>query len=192
VLFRRRKPLHERLAEAGGVLLDVEAGGWHAHPPDLYGHPSPLGEAGVHGVPRARRWDAVGSASAPGLPGDAVHFVALADGTLVVDEDVPDGSLAPLADAIEELVAPPYRAEAVHRGDAVWAVAARRVEIAELPGLEGDELELAVHGEERSLTLDGRRTFGLNPELEQLVEGDAVVRGRRIDGDLWELKVDPL
>jgi hypothetical protein len=143
-------------------------------------------------VPRARRWDAVGTADAPDLPGDAVHFVALSDGTLVVEEDVPDGSLGPLADAIEELVAPPYHAEAVHRGDAVWAVAARRVEIAELPGVDGEELELAVRGQERSLVVDGRRAFGLDPALERLAQRDAVVRARRIDGDLWEIRVDPL
>ncbi len=192
MLFRRRKPLHERLAEAGGVLLDVQAGGWLGQPPGPFGRPSPLGETGVHGVPRARQWDAVGTADAPGLPGDAVHFVALSDGTLIVDEDVPDGALGPLADAIEALVTPPYRAEAVRREDAVWAVAARRIEITELPDVDGEELELAVRGEERSLVVDGRRSFGLNPSLERLAQGDAVVRGRRIDGDLWEIKVDPL
>ena len=192
MLFRRRKPLHERLAEKGGVLLDASAGGWPGHPPDPFGRPSPLGETGIHGVPRARQWDAVGTAEAPALRGDAVHFVALPDGTLVVDEDVPDGALGPLADALEAIVAPPYRAEAVRRDETVWAVAARRVEIAELPGVDGEELEVAVRGEERSLVIDGRRTFGLIPALEGLAQGDAVVRGRRIDGDLWEIKVDPL
>jgi hypothetical protein len=192
VLFRRRKPLHERLAEAGGVLLDSQAGGWLGQPPDPFGRPSPLGETGIHGVPRARQWDAVGTAEAPELRGDVVHFVALPDGTLVVDEDVPDGALGPLADAIEAIVAPPYRAEAVRREEPVWAVAARRIEVVELPGLDGEELEVAVRGEERSLVVDGRRTFGLVPALERLAQGDAVVRGQRIDGDLWEIKVDPL
>ena len=50
----------------------------------------------------------------------------------------------------------------------------------------------AVRGEERSLVVDGRRTFGLVPALERLAQGDSVVRGQRIDGDLWEIKVDPL
>ena len=65
--------------------------------------------------PRARRWDTVATAEAPALKGDTVHFVSLADGTLVVDEDEPDGALASLADAVEQAIPPPYRAEAVRR-----------------------------------------------------------------------------
>jgi hypothetical protein len=184
VLFRRRKPLHERLAKEGGlvdapIVLDPFAR-------------SALLEAGIHGVSRARQWDTVASTDAPGIRGDAVHFVALPDGTLVVDEDEPDGSLAPLADAVEATVEPPYRAEAVRRGDQVWAVAARRVRIVELPDVEGEELELTVHGGDRSLSIDGQRTFGGLPALEALFTGDAVARGQRIDGVLWEVRLDPL
>jgi hypothetical protein len=197
VLFRRRRPLHEQLAEAGGVLLDAQLGGPVGLTHDPFGGPTPLGatplgETGVHGVPRARRWDAVGTTEAPALRGDAVHFVALADGTLVVDEDVPDGALGPLADAIEASLTPPYRAEAVRREGTVWAVAARRIEVVELPGVEGEELEVTVRGLERSLVVDGERSFGLIPALEQLAEHDAVVRGVRIDEALWEIKVDRL
>lgn len=173
-------------------MLNAQAGGFLAHPPDLFGRPSPLGEPAFHGVPRARQWDAVAAAEAPALRGDAVHFVALPDGTLVVDEDEPDHSLAPLADAVEELLAPPYRAEAVRRDGEVWAVGARRIEVAVLPGLEGDALELVIRGDERTLVVDGARAFGRLPALEQLVEGDAVARGERLDGDLWEIRVDPL
>ena len=56
---------------------------------------------GVMGVGPGRTWDAVVAAHAPSLTGTSVTFVALDDGTLIVDEDVPDGSLAPLADALE-------------------------------------------------------------------------------------------
>jgi hypothetical protein len=192
VRFRRRRPLHERLAEAGGIVLDGATGTSLAHPPDLFGHGRPFGETGVHGVPRARRWDAVETAEAPGLRGDDVHFVALADGTLVVDEDEPDGTLGPLADAVEAALAPPYRAEAVRRDGTVWAVAARRIAVARLPGVEGEDLEVAIHGPQRTLVVDGERSFGLVPALERLVEGDGVVRARRIDGELWEIRVDPL
>ena len=47
------------------------------------------GVTGIHGVARPRRWDAVASAEGPGLAGDEVHFVALPNGDLVVDEDEP-------------------------------------------------------------------------------------------------------
>ena len=172
-LFRRNKPLHRRLADE--AALDI--GGLPAPPsrlsgllhvmgpPDVFGNPATLGEVGVHGVPRPRRWDAVASAEAE-LPGDHVHFVALPDGTLLVDEDVPDGALAPLADAIEETVRPPYRAHGVRQGRGVWAVAASRIEVRELAGHEEDELEL--------------------------VQGDEVIVGRRLDGDLWEVEVSRL
>jgi hypothetical protein len=181
--FRRGRPLHERLAEEGGVEIGSEPGetgrvpsrlaglmhgladGFLSAPPDEFGNPSPLGEVAVHGVPRARRWDVVATARAE-LPGDQVHFSALPDGTLVVDEDVPDGTLTPLAEAIEATLNPPYRAEAVRREDGVWAVAASRIRVREFPEAEDDELEL--------------------------VEDGSIVIGRRLDGDLFEIQVTPL
>jgi hypothetical protein len=181
--FRRDRPLHEQLAEEGGIEFGPEPGGTErtpsrlaglmhgladgflTAPPDEFGNPSPLGEVGVHGVPRARRWDVVASARAE-LPVDEVHFAALPDGTLIVEEDVPDGSLTPLAEAIEATLNPPYRAEAVKREDDVWAVAASRIQVREFSDAEGDDLEL--------------------------VEDGNVVIGRRLDGDQFEIKVTPL
>ena len=90
-LFRRRKPLHEQLAEAGELSFGSAApapAGLSSEPPGWDGEPR--GEPGIHGVPRPRRWDAVATADAPGLRGEIVHFVALPDGTLVVEEDEPD------------------------------------------------------------------------------------------------------
>ena len=72
-------------------------------------------------MPRARKWDAVVTTDAPALQGDAVHFAALGDGSLILDEDQPDGALAPLADALETRLAPPYRAEGVRRDGTLWA-----------------------------------------------------------------------
>lgn len=141
------------------------ADGFLTAPPDEFGNPSPLGEVGIHGVARARRWDVVATAQAE-LPGDEVHFAALPNGTLVVDEEVPDGSLTPLAEAIEVTLSAPYRAEAVRREDGVWAVAASRIRVGEFPGAEDDGLEL--------------------------VEDGNVVIGRRLDGDLFEIEVTPL
>jgi hypothetical protein len=180
-LFGRGKPLHERLAEEGELdlgaeprrrapsrlsgLMHVFADGFLSAPPDEFGRPSPFGEVALHGVPRARTWDVVASAEAE-LPGDEVHFTALPDGTLIVEEDVPDGSLTPLAEAIELTIAPPYAAEGVRRGEAVWAVGARRIRVREFPQHEEDELEL--------------------------VEDGQIVIGRRLDGDLFEIEVTPL
>ncbi|HEX4929385.1 MAG TPA: hypothetical protein VFV62_01660 [Gaiellaceae bacterium] len=178
-LFRRSRALHEQLAEQAGLdigapertpsraagLVHVLADGFLSAPPDAFGKPSPLGEVGFHGVHRPRQWDTVATATAE-LPGDEVHFTALPDGTLLVEEDVPDGSLAPLAEAVEATVPPPYRAEGVRRSDRVWAVAAKRIEVREFPGHGEDELELVEDGE--------------------------VIIGRRLDGDLFQVEVTPI
>ena len=194
-LFRRRKPLHERLAEAGGLLAgpSMGAGGLIAQPPGWDG--APRGVTGIHGVAQARRWDAVASADAPALKGDSVHFVALEDGTLVVDEEEPDASLAPLADAVEATIPPPYRAEAVRRGDETWAVAANRIAIATLPDLRGDEAELTSTRDGKVLKVDGRTTLGSARGLERLGEAEGteyVVRATRLDGQLWEVEATAL
>jgi hypothetical protein len=198
-LFRRRKPLHERLADAGGIADELTgapsepAHGLAADAPGWDGEQR--GEPGIHGVPRARRWDSVANAEAPALTGDAVHFVALPDGTLVLDEDEPDGALAPLADAVEQTLPPPYRAEAVRKGPETWAVAASRIAVARVPGLSGDQVELTSTREGRVVRVDGRTTMGSVRELERLGETEGteyVVLAKRLDGDLWEVEATAL
>ena len=154
----RRKSLHERLAEEGGVVFGPET---PAH--DTYPR---WGEAGIHGLHRPREWDALVGAEAPGIAGERARFVALPDGTLVVDEEVPDGALVPLAEAVEATIGPPYRAEGVRRGERAWSVGARRITVAAYPEQEADELELVEEGQ--------------------------VVLGRRLDGDLFEIEVTQL
>ena len=185
---RRREPLHARLAREAGLELEVPRPG----PVDT----TPTwGETGIHGVPRPRQWDVVVAVAGEGLAGDAVHFVALPDGTLVVDEDVPDGALAPLADAVEASVAPPYRAEAVRRPDG-WAVGANRIDVAELPDVGGEVIELAVHDGESTLRVDGEPAFGSAAGLEALARARGheayVVHARRLDDDLFEVRVTAL
>ena len=146
-------------------MLHGLADGFLSTPPDAFGKPSPLGEVAFHGVHRPRQWDTVASARAE-LPGDEVHFTALPDGTLLVEEDVPDGSLSSLAEAIEASLKPPYRAEGVRRSEGIWAVAAKRIEVRAFPEHEGDEVEL--------------------------VENDQVIIGTRLDGDLFQVEVTAL
>jgi hypothetical protein len=180
-LFRRSKPLHERLAEEGGLVEST------ATRPPFTGA---IRETGIHGVPREREYDAVVAADAPDLEGDSVSFVTLADGSLLIEEG--EGDLTPLADAIEREVERPYRATATRRGTTQWAVAAQALRIVELPEPGGDEVELARNGEERTLVIDGEQVFGTLPELERLADRDSVIRATRLDGDLWEVRVDAL
>ncbi len=174
-LFRRREPSHVQLAREGGISLGETKTrpAWDA--------------TGIHGLQRLREWDAVVTVDAPEVGGDRAEFVALPGGDLVVDEG-PD-HLEPLATALERELKPPYRAEAVRRERTLWAVAGRRIELVELPGVGGEELELTANGEERTLFVDGERSFGSIPALER---PGHVVRARRVDGELWEVEAAAL
>jgi hypothetical protein len=176
----RRKPLHQRLAEEGGLVERSTV--------PLFTGVIP--ETGIHGIPRERQYDAVATTEAPDAAGDSARFVGLEDGSLLIEEG--DGDLTALADAIEHEIARPYRATAVRRGETTWAIAAHRLRVIELPEPGGDEVELVLNGEEKALVVDGTRSFGTMPELEQLADGNAVIRAARLDGTLWEVRVDPL
>jgi hypothetical protein len=182
-LFRRREPLHERLAREGGLgaqpLPDPGVPGWM--------------ETGVHGVHRAREWDSVVTVEVEGVAGDRARFVALPDHTLLVEEGE---DVDALADALDDVLPLPYRAEAVRRGETQWAVGLRRIQVVELhDDPEGEELTLTVRDGERVLLVDGAPTFGSIPALQQLgaAKGNSyVVQARRLEGALWEVRVTAL
>jgi hypothetical protein len=185
----RRKPLHERLAEQGGLDAPREA----PEPIDLA--PPVPGVPGYHGVQRPRRWDAVVMAEAPDIPGDETSFVVLADGAVVLDEELPEPAVEPIAEELDQLVQPPYRVEAVRRHGDVWAAAARRIELVSIPDAEGDELTVTMQDGSRTLSVDGRAEFGSVPELERFASerhDSYVAAAERLDGDLFEVRVTPL
>jgi hypothetical protein len=184
----RRETLHERLAREGDVILERTASEPQRPPWD---------KVGIHGVPRPRRWDTVVTVSAPDVPGNELTFVALADGTLVLDADTPVDSLKPLTGAVEESLAAPYRAEAVRRTAEIWAVAARSIAVAELPaGTPGETVTISVQGGERTTVVDGEEWLASFPALEVLARerglDDYVLEAARLDGDLWEVRISPL
>ncbi len=169
----RREPLHKRLAREGGL---TESAGQDAR--------APWDKAGIHGVHRPREWDEVATVEAE-VAGNRATFVVLDD--RIVIEDGPD-DVEPLAAALS--LDPPYRVEAVRRSEDVWAVAARGIEVVELPGIDGTELELTRRAGERTFVVDGERRFGSIPVLER--DGDHTIRARRLDGDLWETEASLL
>jgi len=182
----RRKPLHERLLEDARIEPTAQddrpvVGGTR--------------ETGVHGVARRREWDVVATVEAPDVSGDEVAFDVLPDRTVLVEEEEGDAELSPLADAVERELQPPYRARAVRQSSELWAVAARTIDVVELDKQSGETIELSKRGDERSLTVDGAREFGTIPKLEALASSrhaDYVLRAERLDGDWWEIRVDPL
>jgi hypothetical protein len=184
----RRERLHERLAREGDLILERNLSEPERPPWD---------KVGIHGVQRPRRWDAVVTLSAPEVPGDELAFVALADGTLVVEGDTTAESLSPLAQAVEESLTPPYRAEAVRRTAALWAVAARSIDVAELPaGTPGETVTVSVQGGARTTVVDGEEWLASLPALEALAQArgldDYVLEASRLDDALWEVRVSPL
>lgn len=180
-LFRRREPLHERLARQGGLVEIDPRPAWQ--------------ETGIHGIARPRAADVTVTAEAQGIDADAASWVTLPDGTLLVEEG-PDSSLGQLADAVEEKLRPPYRARAARQVDDVWAVQATRIEVLALPDAPAAEtLDLARAGETTTLAADGREIFGSIPALEErgAREGrDFAVHAERLDGDLWEVRAAAL
>ena len=134
------------------------------------------GEVGIHGLHRQREWDAVATLEGE-ADGDEVWFVVLADGTVVGE----DGDADPASFRAAVSVAPPFRAHAVRRDGTTWAVAARRIETAELDDdPAGDEIEIAWDGAERSVRIDGEPLERRNASQ------------RRLAGKVWEIAVSPL
>ena len=187
--WRRRKPLHEELAEGTGLLE------WKSRHEPV----GPRAFAGtldvLHGG-RQREWDAVASAEAPSLPGTELEFTVLPDGTILVEEDLPDDALMPLGDAVEQMLEPPYRAVAVRRDGDVWGVAANRIEVVEVAEeIPGDTVSLAMQGGERTLLVDDEPAWESIPTLESYGTAqheEFALRAERLDGRLWAVKVNPL
>jgi len=154
-------------------------------------------EAGITGIARQREWDAVVTASSPGVPGDEAEFVALPDGRLL-SEDEHGADPSPFAKALAGAIEAPYRAVAVRR-EAVWAVGAVSIEVAELsPSPRGTDLELTWDGSTLSLTVDTLPADPANADALERV-ASAQLRGRpyaarahRLSGELWEILVLPL
>jgi hypothetical protein len=128
------------------------------------------------------------------LPGSAYDFVTLADGSTVVDEDAPD--ISDIADAVEQDLAPPYRASAVKQDDGYWLVTARPITVEEF-ALEGDEADVSSSGGVTTFRIDGADADAARIPSRLLRVGeeigpDYVLRAKRIDGDLWDVRPDPL
>jgi hypothetical protein len=191
--LRREEPLHEKLAREGGLEFPRQV-------QDLSGPLDPQHPfwqvAGIHGVPRAREWDAVATAAAPSLPGEELEFVVLEDGTLIVEDDLPDDALTPLADALETSIAPPYHALARRREGDVWSAAALTVDVVDVPEeVPGDEIALSVHEGQRTLAVDGELSTEDVPTLEAFGAEEFesfVLHASRLDGTSWEVTVSPL
>ena len=200
-LFRRRKEtLNERLLrEAGLEPATVDARHHESTVADpllrdrLLREAHMVAEAGapIIGAPSV---DTLVTVEASEIDGQRVEFVALPDGSLLIDDAQGDANLGALADAVEAKLQPPYRARGVRQSGSTWNVAANRIQVVQMDA-DGDEIDLTMNQGERELRVDGRRSNRGLPGLERLAERasrDYVVHAERLDGDLWEVRVSAL
>jgi hypothetical protein len=184
----RREALHEKLAREGDLILERD-GRERERPP--------WDKVGIHGLAMPRQWDAVVTVQAPDLEGGEAAFVTLPDGTVLPEDETPQDGLGALARAVEETLAPPYRAEAVRRTEEVWAVAARSIDVAALPvGTPGNAVTISAQHGDRTTLVDGEEWFASLPALEALARErnltDFVLEANRLHGELWEVRISPL
>ncbi len=143
---------------------------------------------------RPRDWDSVVLVQAGGAPGPVERFVALPDGSNVVEETGDASTVDAVAEALDW--ERPYRAEAVRRDDATWAVGIRAIQVIELPAsILGDELEIVWDGRERSTLVGGVPSLASVSELERLASARFdtwVVRATRLRDAYWEVEIGPL
>ena len=149
--------------------------------------------AGITGLQRQREWDAVATLDGDGAEGDEAGFVALTDGSFVVESGA-DADLARFAEALRDDVEAPYRALAVRR-PGVWVVGAVSIEVARLdPDPRGNELELVWNGSGLELTIDDlpahpAQAGALERIAARRIVGAYAAHAHRLRGDLWELSV---
>ena len=149
--------------------------------------------AGITGLQRQREWDAVATVQGDGTPGDEVEFVALRDGTFVLESGAA-ADPAFFAAALRDSIAPPYRALGVRRPE-LWAVGAVAIEVERLdPDPRGSELELTWTESELALTIDSlpaepSQASALERIATGRVGGAYAAHAHRVRGDLWELSV---
>ncbi|MGH2977484.1 MAG: hypothetical protein ACRDKC_03805 [Gaiellaceae bacterium] len=196
-LFRRKgETLNERLLREGGLdpgqFLGATAAAEVTEPTER-GHPPPLALLNLHGTkvdPKA--WDTIVTVTASGLEGDRIEFTTLPDGDVIVGDEQGDADLSVLADAVEDQLPPPYRAVAARQKGDMWAVGAKRIEVARIPFDRGTSLELSRKDSRDELRVDGEESDAMPPAaLEQIGEragSDFFVEGERIDGDFWEVR----
>lgn len=200
-LFRRRQEtLNEQLLREAGLDSAQLLDGSPPPPAPLEPPKSGLARAGVvdgSGV-GPKEWDAATMVEVPGLApaGKWVEFITLPSGDVVVNKDVGNADLSPLADAIEEHLSPPYRAFGTRQTRTLWGVGAKRIQVVEFSFADGDTLELSRSPGDDEFRVDGELSDeAVPPRLEAVgaAAGESFyVEAGRIDGDFWEVKATAL
>jgi hypothetical protein len=143
-----------------------------------------------------KEWDVATTAVVPNLTGKWVEFITLPDGDVIVDREVGNADLSPLADAIEEQLHPPYRAVGTRQISTIWGVGAKHIQVAQIPFADGATLALSRSGGDEEFRVDGEPSGeAVPPELEAVgvaVGESFYAEAARIEGDFWEVRATAL
>jgi hypothetical protein len=162
----------------------------------------------VTGLARPRRWDATLAVELPELecePESELWLVAFEDAVVGAPAATPDVHER-IAGALDAALDRPYEALVVRSSPTAWSVGARRVnaELVRLPGVAAGLVEVALAPDgEITTAVDGRGVEGeVDPALDAALRelerrGRArfesfAARADNLDGERWQLTVDPL
>jgi hypothetical protein len=162
----------------------------------------------VTGIARARQWDATVSIELPELAGGTeteLWLVAFED-EVVGARALPDSVAERVAAAVDDALDRPYEAALVRQSATTWTAGARSVnaEPTGFPGVAAEVLEVALSpGGELHAAVDGTPAERpLDPALEAALRelerrGRSrfqafVARADNLDGERWQLTLDPL
>jgi hypothetical protein len=175
----------ERLAAALAALPFAQL-------PQEWQGDSRLNIPGLSSAGRDDPWDALATATAPGLTDEEVRFAVDVDGRTISGGEAAPDALEPLARAVAAHLDAPFWAIAVPDDGDEWSVAATGAEILELPDAPGDQIEATRVGGVMSARVDGEDSDVRLAAIDALLDregGDAVVVAHRFAGPVWVAEV---
>jgi hypothetical protein len=130
------------------------------------------------------------------LKGEAFAFVALADASLIIEDQQGEESLEQIAAVVERRVEAPYRARGFRIDERRFVVIADPIDVIELGSLQGDDLVFVALAGERRLVVDGFALAApqIPPDLlEEAQDSEpCVISASHVDEQWWELTVEEL
>jgi hypothetical protein len=129
------------------------------------------------------------------LAGESFAFVALEDGSLIIEDQQGEEPLEPVATIVERRVTTPYRARGFRADAGRFLVIADPIDVIDLGTLVGESVQLVATASERRFTVDGVPVMQ-SPPPDLTAEADdaqpCIISASHIDEQWWELTVEEL
>src|SRR4051795_4076739 len=103
------------------------------------------------------------------VAGESFALVSLEDGSLIIEDQVGEEPLEPVATIVERRVDAPYRARGFRMDAARWVVVADPIDLIDLGALVGEQLSLVAIAGERRFVVDGATLWenAIPPDLAE-------------------------